>query len=83
MEKRGELNILPSYFKVGLNNEEVTKLVEEGRVNKLKSTKGSSVLKIIAKNLFTFFNFLLFGIAFFCTRAILIVDIYLPPASSL
>lgn len=63
MEKRGELNILPSYFKVGLNNEEVTRLVEEGRVNKLKSTKGSSVLKIIAKNLFTFFNFLLFGIA--------------------
>ena len=63
MENRGEFNLLPSYFKTGLSNEEVTKLTLEGRVNKLKSTKGSSVLKIIAKNLFTFFNFLLFGIA--------------------
>lgn len=63
MENRGEFNLLPSYFKTGLSNEEVTKLTLEGRANKLKSTKGSSVLKIIAKNLFTFFNFLLFGIA--------------------
>ena len=43
MENRGEFNLLPSYFKTGLSNEEVTKLTLEGRVNKLKSTKGSLI----------------------------------------
>ena len=63
MESRGEYNFLPSYFKTGLSNEEVSKLTLEGRVNKIKNSKSSSYLKIIAKNLFTFFNFLLFSIA--------------------
>ena len=63
MESRGEYNFLPSYFKTGLSSEEVSKLTLEGRVNKIKKSKNSSYLKIIAKNLFTFFNFLLFSIA--------------------
>ena len=63
MESRGEYNFLPSYFKTGLSNEEVSKLTLEGKVNKIKKSKSSSYLKIIAKNLFTFFNFLLFSIA--------------------
>ena len=63
MESRGEYNFLPSYFKTGLSSEEISKLTLEGRVNKIKKSKSSSYLKIIAKNLFTFFNFLLFSIA--------------------
>ncbi len=63
MESRGEYNFLPSYFKTGLSSGEISKLTLEGRVNKIKKSKSSSYLKIIAKNLFTFFNFLLFSIA--------------------
>ncbi len=63
MYSEGEHNILPSYFKTGLSTEEVQKLTEEGRINKIKSKKSSSILGIIFKNLFTFFNLLLFSIA--------------------
>ena len=55
-----EWNHLPSYFKTGLSSEEVSKLQEEGKINKTKSQKSKSIIAIICKNLFTFFNFLLF-----------------------
>ena len=58
-----EWNHLPNYFKTGLSSEEVSKLQEEGKVNKTKSQKSKSIIAIICKNLFTFFNFLLFTIA--------------------
>ena len=63
MERRGNFENLPSYFKTGLTNEEVEKLILEGKSNKIKNKKSKSVLEIIFKNLFTFFNFLLFTIA--------------------
>lgn len=63
MENQYERNELPSYFKEGLSSEEVAKLTEEGKINKVKSATKNSILKIICKNLFTFFNFLLFTIA--------------------
>ena len=55
--------MLPDYFKTGLSSEEVSKLTEEGRTNKIKSKKSATYLGIICKNLFTFFNLVLISIA--------------------
>ena len=42
----------------GLTGEEAAKRKSEGKVNKITDKNGKSYAKIIADNLFTFFNFI-------------------------
>ena len=51
-------------FNVGLSAEEVRERVEKGYVNVADDPNQKSPLKIIASNVFTFFNAVLFSIAF-------------------
>lgn len=49
----------------GLNEEEYNERIKDDLINKERKNKSESILKIIIKNLFSFFNILLLVVAFF------------------
>ena len=48
----------------GLTSEEVARLTEEGKANVLPNSSSQSVGSIFFNNVFTYFNFIFFGLAF-------------------